>query len=371
VRYLVFGTGAVGGAVGGRLALAGNAVAFLAKPRVAEALQQHGLVLTGDGPGGRLDSPHIARSLDEAFSGAEPPEVVLLAVKAYDCEAAASALASLGGAAPPVVCLLNGIGNEATLAKGLGEDRVIAATLTTAVITPEPGVVQVTRERGLGLAAGHPLVPRLAQDLAAAGMRVRLHARADRMKWSKVLTNIVANATSAIIGWMPGDLFAHAGLYRLELEALREAVRVMQALGFAPEDLVGVPNRLLAFGLRLPPRFSQPFLGRAVATGRGTKRPSFHYDIGRGRSEVSWLNGAIVREGHPRGVPTPANEVLTDVMLDLVEGRAAPSQFQDQPYLLLQQAERAGVPGIRGYNRRAGAGPGGRARRQPPGMNPE
>jgi 2-dehydropantoate 2-reductase len=351
MRYLVLGTGAVGGLLGGRLALAGFPVTFLARPRVADALRDRGLRLEGGPAPGRLPRPEIAPSLASALTSTEPPAAILLAVKAYDCEAAARDLSQAPGARPPVVCLLNGIGNEAVLAAALGPERVIAASLTTAVTTPEPGVVRIDRERGLDMQASHPLTPHLQDDLARAAIRTRLHTCPLRMKWSKLLTNIVANATSAIVGWTPGQVFGHPGLYRLELEALREAVAVMRALGVRPEALVGVPVDLLAFSLRLPARLSRPLLRRAVASGRGQKRPSFHYDIGRGRSEVEWLNGAVVREAARLGCDAPANAVLTATLGALVDGREGIGRYTDQPEVLLQAAQAKGVPGVQGYNR--------------------
>jgi 2-dehydropantoate 2-reductase len=340
VRYLVYGTGAVGGLVGGRLALAGSEVTFLARPRIAEAMRAAGLEMAGGGAPGVVRQPRVITEL-AALTG-PPPDAVLLAVKAYDCEGAAQALARSKIRAP-VVCLLNGIGNEAALAEALGPDRVIAAALTTAVTMAEPGVVRVERERGLSLALGHPLVDSLQSDFHAANLRLRLHTNAERMKWSKVLTNIITNACSAITGLLPGEVLAHGGLYRLEVEALREAVGVMRRLGFGPEDLAGVPIRALALVFSLPAPLGQPILRRAVARGRGSKLPSFHHDIGRGRSEVAWLNGAVARRAAALGLAAPANAVLNEVMLGLVNETMAREPFFHRPEALLALARAAGV----------------------------
>jgi 2-dehydropantoate 2-reductase len=341
VRYLVYGTGAVGGLVGGRLALAGNEVTFLARPRIAEAMRAAGLRIAGGAMPGHIPHPHAITGLSEAI--ASPIDAVLLAVKAYDCLEAAQALSRLEPG-PPIVCLLNGIGNEATLAAAVGVERVIAATLTTAVSMIEPGLVRVERERGLSLALGHSIVPALQSDLRGAGFVLRMHHNPDRMKWSKVLTNIITNAASAITGLLPGELLAHPGLYRLEVEALREVVRVMRALGFAPEDLAGVPIRGMALVFSLPDPIGRPILRRAVARGRGSKLPSFHRDLGRGRSEVSWLNGAVARQATALGLDAPANAVLAEVMLGLVEGKLSRDEFLRRPEALLARARAAGVP---------------------------
>jgi 2-dehydropantoate 2-reductase len=345
LHYLVYGTGAVGGFLGTRLALTGQTVTFLARPRVVDTLKEQGIRLTGDSPPGWLNKPVVISSLAQAFEN-HPPDVILVAVKAYDCQAAADAIHATTTNPPPVVCLLNGIGNEDTLGSTLGKDRVIAAALTTAVQVLEPGLLRVERERGLGLAMDHPIVPHLQHEMIRAGVHTRLYRNREQLKWSKVFTNIVSNATSAILGWPPAAIFTHPGLYRLEIEALRETRRVMRSMRLTPTNLPKVPVGFLGFGLSLPASIIQPVLYRLVTKGRGDKLPSFHYDIGRGRSEVSWLNGAIAREGARRGVPTPANAVLTDTLLALVEGREEAAEYHNRPERLLSRARAAGVPDL-------------------------
>jgi 2-dehydropantoate 2-reductase len=307
-------------------------------------MQTQGMVVIGDGPAGRLLTPTVVTALEEAFVP-HTPDVILLAVKAYDCHKAAELIR--GTSHPPaVVCLLNGISNEATLAAAIGAERVIPATLTTAVQMIEPGVLQIERQRGCGLAGDHPLLPKLITELSLAGLNPHLYPNADRMKWSKLLTNIVTNATSAIMGWLPVQILAHRELFQVEIEALRENVRVMHRMGFSPQNLPDVPVGLLGRAINLPASLIQPFLRRVVSRGRGDKLPSFNYDIGRGRSEVRWLNGAIVQQGARLGVPTPANHILTEILLDLVEGRVRHDQYHDRPEQLIQRALEAGVPGL-------------------------
>jgi 2-dehydropantoate 2-reductase len=349
VRYLVVGSGAVGGYLGGKLALAGRPVVFLDRTPIIQVLVEHGLRLQEDSGEQVLDQPRTATTLSEAIS-LDTPDIVILCVKAYHCEAASRELGAVKDLAAPVVCVLNGIGNEETLAKEVGESRVIGASLTSAVRLIEPGRVRVERLRGMGLAPHHPLGSQLANEMRDAGLNPILYDDVQRMKWSKALTNIISNATSAILGWVPALVFNHKGLYRLEIEALRETVRVMRALGLAVQDLPGVPVRLLASAVFLPPAVTMPIFKRAAISGRGDKLPSFCYDIGRGESEAPWLNGAFAAEGRRLGIPTPANDVLYEVLMGLVEGRLESATFHGNPELLLSKAQAAGVPSIRGYN---------------------
>jgi 2-dehydropantoate 2-reductase len=174
----------------------------------------------------------------------------------------------------------------------------------------------------------------------AAGLNARLFTSAADMKWSKMLTNLVANATSAILDMSPAKIFAHPGLYRLEIGQLRECLRVMAAEGIKVVDLPGTPVRLLAFAVRyLPLSVSRPLLGRAVGGGRGEKMPSFHIDLysGRGRSEVDFLNGAVVQAGERAGVPTPVNALLYGRLRALTKEEIPLAQYRGQPEKLLKE----------------------------------
>ena len=345
MHYIIYGTGAVGGLIGGRLALTGQRVTFLARPHVAEALRTNGLTLQTDGTRTRLAQPETITELRAAFSD-PPADLIVLTVKAYDCRSAAQDIQAAAVARIPVLSMLNGVGNEQTLAELLGEDRVLSGTLTTAVQHLEPGLIRIERERGVGLVQDRAIVPGIAAELRQAGFDVRLYHDRARLKWSKLLTNIVANASSAILGWPPERIFAHPGLARLEIEALRETMRVMRGLGISPQNLPGVPVALLGRAIFLPAGVIRPVLGKVVAKGRGEKLPSFHYDIGKGRSEVEWLNGAVVHQGSEQGIATPANRTLTDAMLELTKHQTDPKLFRDDPERLLRRAREIGVPGI-------------------------
>jgi 2-dehydropantoate 2-reductase len=340
VRYLVYGTGAVGGLLGGRLALDGQQVVFLARERIAGAMRAGGLRL-GPEPGLHLPAPFVSVTLPQALKDWQP-ELVLLTVKAYDVESAASELARNLAADIPVVSFLNGIGNEEILADSLGKGRIIPATLTTSVQMVAPGQIRIEKERGIGVGGGHAALSQLSTELQAAGFTVRRYQDPARMKWSKLMTNIVANASSAILGWEAGQVFSHPGLARIEIEALRETLRAMRSLGLEPVDLPGVRVSLLGRGLGLPPQALRLILKQVVTSGRGKKKPSLHHDIGRLRSEVGWLNGAVVQVDPARA---PANRLLLDVMQQLVADASAAENYRD-PSVLLSMAAAYGVPGI-------------------------
>jgi 2-dehydropantoate 2-reductase len=161
------------------------------------------------------------------------------------------------------------------------------------------------------------------------------------MKWSKMLTNLIANPTSAILNMTAAQVFANRKLYKLEIDMLKECLAVMKAQNLEVYDLPGTPVKLLAFATQLPLWLSKPFLSRAAGSGRGAKMPSFHIDLysGRGQSEVKYLHGAIVREGKKLNIPTPVNELLTDTLLALTNKEIPLEEYAGQPEKFLSKVK--------------------------------
>lgn len=338
LKVLSFGAGAIGTYIGGSLSLNGHQVVFLERPAVAQQLNQQGMKLEIAGVTHELPNPTIVSSLDAALELGQF-DIALFALKSFDTRSAIEAMQTYHERLPSMLCLQNGVENEAVIAEFLGKERVIAATVTSAIGRRETGHIVLERMRGSGVAAGNPLSSRLAQAMHAAGLNTWLFSNAEDMKWSKMLTNLLANATSAILDMAPAEIFAYPGLYRLELAQLRETLQVMQALKIHAVDLPATPVRLLAFSIRwLPAWLSRPLLGRAVGGGRGQKMPSFHIDFhtGRGKSEVDYLNGAVVRHGERLGIPTPANRVLNETLNALTENPNSAQAFTKKPEALLK-----------------------------------
>lgn len=343
LRVLSYGAGAIGTYIGGSLALQGHTVVFLERAQIAAELSGSGLRL-GFPTGLRMiASPLVVGTLAEAIASG-PYDIVLFAIKSFDTLSALETLQPYASQLPPVLCMQNGIENEPLLATVLGPDKVIAGTVTSAIGRQAAGEIVLERLRGVGIAGDHPLAGRLVQALGEAGLNAHLYPKPADMKWSKMLTNLLANATSAILDMTPAEIFSHPGLYRLEIAQLREALAVMRAQRIQVVDLPGTPVRLLAFAIRrLPLAFSRPLLKRGVGGGRGAKMPSFHIDLhsGRGQSEVDYLNGAVVRTGARLGLRTPANRVLNETLLSITRSELDGQLFIHKPEALLQRYHQA------------------------------
>jgi 2-dehydropantoate 2-reductase len=278
----------------------------------------------------------VAGSLDEALRYG-PFDVALFALKSYDTPAAVEEMRPFAERLPPIWCLSNGVDNEPALAALLGSEKVIPGTVTSAIGRRGAGDIVLEKLRGVGIATTHPLSGDLLKAANKAFLNARAYVNPLSMKWSKLLTNLIANPTSAILDMTAAEVFANRKLYALEVAMLRECLAVMEAQGIPVVDLPGTPVRALAFSTRLPLWLSKPFLARAAGSGRGGKMPSFHIDLhsGRGKSEVEYLHGAVVRAGEKYGVPTPVNKALTETLTALTEGKAPLEKFAHKPAELL------------------------------------
>jgi 2-dehydropantoate 2-reductase len=347
LNVLTFGAGAIGTYIGGSLALAGHNLVYLEQPQVAEELRERGLRLDLALDKRRkaketylIDSTSfvIAASLEEALRYG-PFDIALYALKSFDTPAAMEGVKPFADKMPPILCLSNGVDNEPAIAKVLGPDKVIYGTVTSAIGRHAAGDILLEKLRGVGIASTHPLSDRLVAAFNDALLNAQAFEDADSMKWSKMLTNLLANPTSAILDMNAAEIYAHKGLYRLEIAMLRECLAVMTAQNIEVVDLPGTPVRALAFATRLPLRLSRPLLARAAGAGRGGKMPSFHIDLhaGRGKSEVGYLHGAVVRAGGRVNLPTPVNKLLTDILMALTKGEIPLEEFARQPEKLLSK----------------------------------
>jgi len=347
LKVLTFGAGAIGTYIGGSLALAGHPVVFVEQQKVVDELREKGMRLDLTLDSRRktkdvslLDSSAfvIVSSLDEALRYG-PFDVALFALKSFDTEAALEGIKSFSDKIPPILCLSNGVSNEPAIAKALGREKVIYGTVTTAIGRRGAGDIVLEKLRGIGVARGHPLSEKLNSALDKAYLNSQLFDHAESMKWSKMLTNLIANPTSAILDMTAAEVFENKDLYKVEIDMLKECIAVMHAQGFEVVDLPGTPVRALAFATTLPLWLSKPFLGKAAGAGRGAKMPSFHIDLysSRGKSEVEYLHGAVVREGEKYNVPTPVNKVLTETLMALTNKEIPLEEFAHQPEKLLKK----------------------------------
>lgn len=331
LKVLCFGAGAIGSYVGGSLAINGNDVHFFDRLETIEKIKQNGIRLVV--PEGSFDVKplNLWSSLEEVLKQ-HPFDFSIVAVKSFDTKALVQSWSERKDLIPPVLCLQNGVDNEILIRSMIGKEKTISGTVTTAIGRIDHGVV-VERLRGIGVENKNDLTHKIISGMNSAGLQAVPYKNALAMKWSKLLTNLTTNASSAILGMTPSEIISDPGLFKIEIEQLRETLRVMHAHKIPVIDLPGIPVKLFAMVVaNFPLYIGKLILEKSISGGRGGKMPSFYLDLksNRKKSEVAYLNGAVVRFGKEANVPTPVNEILTSTLTRLTIGEIQISEFDHQ-----------------------------------------
>lgn len=344
MRAIIVGSGPVGLWVGAILLKGGLEVVFVARPATADALRANGLVIRG--PNGVETRKGFGVAKGVASLRGQSTDLICVCVKAYDLPAALDEIDAAGlmtdSPGALMVCFQNGVGSEEAMAARYGMHRVLAATTTTPLSLASDIALQVEKAGGgLAWAALDPVFVPACEMLAALAQRGcgRVVSDARSLKWSKLLLNLVGNATGAILDLPPAALYRDSRVFRLELALLREAIATMDAVGVKCVNLPGGPAKWLAVLVRaLPDGILELILRGRFAAGRGAKRPSFHAELarGRGRSEAAWLNGAVADVGRAYGVSAPVNACLAGLMTSLTSGEARWDEFRGKPEALFK-----------------------------------
>ncbi len=324
-----------------RLGEAGHRVTAVGRASYVRAVAQRGLLVEREGRAVRVGNltavEHVRDASEERF------DLAMITTKAFDTAVAAVQLQPVVRHGAPVLVVQNGVGGVETAGGILGEERVYAVVLTIPVESLAPAVIRPHEDRGgIGIAPMTPgmEVATLVDLLAGAGFVVRAYDDWRSVKWSKLMLNMLANAIPAILDMPLEQLYADRRVFALECAALREARAVMRAMGIRLVSLPGYPVPLLVWALcTMPTVLTHPAFRRQVLRGRGGKKPSLHLDLERGRtrSEVEFLNGAVVRAGEKVGVPTPVNRLLWQTLSDIAAGRVDWSEYRGQVERLVRR----------------------------------
>lgn len=338
MRILIYGAGAVGCYLGGHLALAGHTVTLLGREPLKAAIEDSGLILhQADGSTSIVDSITAETDPATALRGLAY-DWIAFTMQAYDTVPAIFELQAVEPSPPPIVCFQNGIGNEESLRSAFGPDAVVAATLTSPVSMPTPGVVVEEKARGIGLASDSPAAAQVEAALRGADLPAKMVSRSDVLKWSKLLLNMVGNATAAILDMPPGEIFASPLLFGIEWAALREALYIMDLSDIPVINLPGAAARTLSLAIRFVPQpLLRPLLRQRVETGRGDKLPSLLKALraGQRRTEVTWLNGAVVQAADQLKRLAPINHALALTVADIAARRVDWDVYRRNPEALL------------------------------------
>ena len=291
----VVGAGAMGCVYAALMADAGNEVwAIDTWQAHVDAIAANGLRLEG-ASGDR--TVVLGATSDPATVG--PCDLVIVATKAGQVEAAATGARALLGPETPVLSIQNGLGSAAKVARILGEERVIIGVVGgfgASIVAPGHAHHNGMELVRLGEAHGAvtPRLERIAALWRNSGFRVKCFDDIDQLVWEKLICNVCYSGTATLTGLTVGEIMADADAWPIASGCAAEAYRVARARG-----------------IRLD--FDDPI---AYVHDFGTKipgaRPSMLLDHLAGRrSEIDAINGAIPPEALALGLEAPYNSLVS------------------------------------------------------------
>ena len=309
MRFVIVGSGAVGGYFGAKLARNGQDVTFIARGAHLAAIREHGLRVQSAKLGDFV--VHAPANDDAAAVG--PVDVVLFTVKAYDNPGALQLLPPLVGEHTVVLTLQNGVDSADDVATVVGPERVLGGTTYVATALEAPGLIVQTG------------VHRSIIFGEVFGDTSRVSARVQRL--ADVMTPADIQVTAVADGRVPiWDKFVYlapfsgfTGASRLPIGGIWPDAHVREMFYAAAREIAALAA---AEGVQLSAdRFAT--LEEYMRNIPPPTRSSLLIDLEMGkRIEVEALQGAAVRRAAKHNLPLPIISTLYALLRPYAAGPA-------------------------------------------------
>ena len=297
MRIAVMGSGGLGGYFGARLCAGGADVHFIARGPHLAAMRSQGLRIEGPSP---LQLPRVQATDDAGEIGVV--DLVMLCVKLWDTETALRQIRPLVGADTAIVSFQNGVLKDLYLRAAFDESHIMGGVGYVATTIDRPGVIRQTgpMQRLLfGEFDGSPS-PRAQAFLAAClagGINAELSANILREIWQKFVFLVGLSGTTTTMRKPIGPIRENLQTRAFLLDVMREVVAVGRA-----------------HGVDLAEDYAQVRLQLADEVAHDMTS-SMHHDLERGNPlEVRWLAGGVVELSLQKGIPTPLNRAIADIL---------------------------------------------------------
>lgn len=318
MKIVVFGSGSIGCYVGGTLHAAGADVLLIGRSRMHQRIAQHGLLLT-DLNGGRVRLEPAQVPYSENPADLAAADLILVTVKSADTVDAAGEIQRHAKRSALVLSLQNGVGNAEVLRERLAGREVLAGMVPFNVVQMADGRFHRGTEGEL-MVQSSPLIERWQPVFQAAGLPLQMRSDFSEVQWGKLLLNL-NNPVNALSGLPLRAQLSQRAYRRCLALLIDEALMVLRAAGIRPAKVARVAPRLLPLLLRLPDGVFRRVAG-AMLRIDPQARSSMWEDLQAGRrTEIDYLNGAVVSLAESIGCSAPANRRITAMVHAAQHGR--------------------------------------------------
>ncbi len=324
-RYVIIGAGAIGGTLGGLLALAGTSTVLVARGRHAEVLAADGLTLRT--PDGTFRTPVTVASRPEQVELTED-DVLVFTTKTQQLDAALQewvdrpvhGTRGTAGESLPVMTALNGVAAEEKALRYFA--RVFGICVWMPAVHLEPGEVIVRSwpvagqfhiarwPAAVGTGADADLLSGLAETWSEAGIPTHIAPDVAPWKYNKLLSNL---------GNGVGALTAGASDARKIVAALRaEGEDVLRHAGI----------EFVSFEASGAVRADGPTILPVPGWDKGSSNSTWQsFSRNTGNVETDFFNGEIARIAHRNGTAALLNAAVASAVRIAVRDGVGPGGY--------------------------------------------
>jgi 2-dehydropantoate 2-reductase len=298
MKISIIGPGAIGLLFAGKLQKTNNEVILIDHRKDRAALMnKEGIVFESS-----EDNYTFKVPVETDINKAADSDLVVIAVKAYHTEDVARSLHSINYKGYALT-LQNGYGNTDILKDYIPEKKIIAGiTSEGANLKDYRHVKHAGRGKtSFGFLSDNQRENRVLPDISGtlddAGFETDVSHDTRSLIWSKLIINVGINALTAILKVQNGRLTESEDSRSLMHDLVNEAVLVSEKTG-----------------IKLP--YSDP-LKKVEEVCRLTAEnySSMFQDVKYSRkTEIDFINGAVVSEGEKTGVECPLNKSITNII---------------------------------------------------------
>lgn len=297
MKIVIVGPGAIGLLMFGLFSRSREEVWLLDKdPERANRLKKNGIKIEGL-TSLKIQNPKVTSDPEEV----KDADFWVICVKSYDTKNVAKKLANYVSHDARLISLQNGVGNVELLAETFGPGKILAGVTHMGATLLKEGVLEHAGE-------GETIIGKLDgsmgvefKDLRELFQKSKVSVRISKdvmsILWSKLVINVGVNALSAITRLKNGRLIQFEGTRRILSDAVTEALKVAKR-----KRIKLIYDDMLA-------------KAESVCEATADNVSSMLSDVlNHKKTEIDFLNGAIVRQGESLGIKTPVNSLLVDLI---------------------------------------------------------
>lgn len=300
MKIAIAGAGAMGGRFGSMLAKNGEDVVLIDQwEDNVEAINQHGLKIETDtGTEMYPMRAYLPQEIDEKM------DLIIFFTKTLQLERMIQAIKQVIQPDTQVLCLLNGLGNIETMEKYFDRECIFMGVTMWTAGMKGPGYIHLSGDGSIKIqnigASGEKKAQNLCDVLSQAGLKASYSPDIMESIWWKAAINGCLNAPCTILD--------------CDIQALGSTPQINPMLTAILGEFQAVAK---SQGISLDVDQIMSDLAKTFDPSQAGKHfPSMHQDLIQHHrlTEIDYMNGYVSRIGKEKGIDTPVNTFITELV---------------------------------------------------------